>query len=89
MSNCSSQKPLLGNRIAVITHAGVWVMLTDTLVKIISSATFTGEKAMNTLKSFPRFSVANPIDFCHCLLSSLEIFSTIAIIIWIILMLPL
>ncbi len=60
------QKPLLGNRIAVITHAGgPGVMLTDTLDKNnMQVPHIAGEKADELMsKLFPGSSVANPIDF--------------------------
>ncbi|HOQ48638.1 MAG TPA: acetate--CoA ligase family protein [Candidatus Kapabacteria bacterium] len=60
------QKPLLGNRIAVITHAGgPGVMLTDTLDKNnMQVPHITGDKANELMSNlFPGSSVANPIDF--------------------------
>ncbi|MER2996609.1 acetate--CoA ligase family protein [Pontibacter populi] len=59
-------KPLQGNRIAVITHAGgPGVMLTDILVKGgMEVPPITGPKADELLaKLYPGSSVSNPIDF--------------------------
>ncbi len=59
-------KPLQGNRIAVITHAGgPGVMLTDILVKGgMEVPSLEGPKAEELLaKLHPGSSVANPIDF--------------------------
>lgn len=59
-------KPLRGNRVAVITHAGgPGVMLTDILVKGgIQVPQISGPKAEVLLsKLYPGSSVANPIDF--------------------------
>jgi acyl-CoA synthetase (NDP forming) len=59
-------KPLKGNRLAVITHAGgPGVMLTDILVKGgMQVPPLSGPKADALLaKLFPGSSVANPIDF--------------------------
>lgn len=59
-------KPLKGNRLAVITHAGgPGVMLTDILVKGgLQVPPLAGPKAEALLsKLFPGSSVANPIDF--------------------------
>lgn len=59
-------KPLQGNRIAVITHAGgPGVMLTDILIKGgMKVPRLQGPKADELLaRLFPGSSVANPIDF--------------------------
>jgi acetyltransferase len=59
-------KPLKGNRIAVITHAGgPGVMLTDILVRSgMQVPALTGPKADALLKKLhPGSSVSNPIDF--------------------------
>lgn len=61
-----SFKPLKGNRIAVITHAGgPGVMLTDVLIKGgMQVPQIKGPKADALLKElFPGSSVSNPIDF--------------------------
>ncbi|MCU0377084.1 MAG: acetate--CoA ligase family protein [Bacteroidales bacterium] len=59
-------KPLTGNRIAVVTHAGgPAVMLTDALSEGgLSVPGISGEAAARLLtKLYPGSSVANPIDF--------------------------
>lgn len=61
-----SIKPLKGNRIAVITHAGgPGIMLTDVLINGgMKVPRLTGTKAEALLeKLFPGSSVSNPIDF--------------------------
>lgn len=61
-----SIKPLMGKRLAVITHAGgPGIMLTDELIKGgMKVPRLSGAKADTLLsKLFPGSSVANPIDF--------------------------